>query len=79
MADSALCDDSSPTLSNESLAQDSTRPDRTSVTLTDPFASLRRACRTLPEGYEDLVDVVNAWQTLPEDLKHDVLTKIARK
>lgn len=79
MSDSALSDDSSPRITTESLAQDSTRPDRSAVTLTDPFASLRRACRTLPEGYDDLVDVVNAWQTLPDDVKQEVLTKIAPK
>jgi hypothetical protein len=71
--------DSKPQIITESLMHDSTRPDRSAVTLTDPFASLRRACRTLPEGYEDLVDVVNAWQTLPDDLKQRVLSIIDGK
>jgi serine/threonine-protein kinase len=71
--------DSRPEVTTESLRHDSTRPDRSSVTLTDPFASLRRACRTLPEGYEDLVDVVNAWQSLPDHVKQRVLSIIDGK
>jgi hypothetical protein len=66
---------SDPTPS-QTISYDSTRPEHSSVSFSDPFEALRHACAGLPEETAGLGELIKAWPSLDQSVRESLLKRL---